>query len=97
MNLVAVNELKSPRKLRERLEAEEELLLTNNGRPMALLLYINEDDNPEDLLKATREARSRVALTRIRNVARTSGADKMTPQEIDELVSGVRAERRAGR
>ena len=38
MRFIAVNELKSPRALRERLRKERELLLTNSGKPMAIML-----------------------------------------------------------
>ncbi|MDA1087341.1 MAG: hypothetical protein O2901_10035 [Verrucomicrobia bacterium] len=95
MDYIAVNELKRPRVVRERLAAAEEMLLTNNGRPMAVLLYVDDEDDPEDVLMAAREARSQIALRRIRERARETGASKLTTPEIDQLVSEVRQERRA--
>ena len=58
MDYIAVNELKRPRVVRERLAAAEEMILTSNGRPMAVIMYVDEEDDPEDVLKAAREARS---------------------------------------
>jgi len=65
MDFIAVNELKRPRVVRERLAASEEMILTSNGRPMAVLMYVGDDDDPEDVLKAAREARSQIALRRV--------------------------------
>ena len=97
MNQWAVKDLKSPRKLRERLGREDEILVTNNGRPMAIIINISQDDDPEELARATRDARSRLALTRIREAAARSGAAQMGSEVIDNLIAKTRAERRAGK
>jgi hypothetical protein len=94
MDYIAVNELKRPRAVRERLAASEEMLLTNNGRPMAVLLYIDEEDDPEDVLMAARDARSQIALRRIRERARRTGAAKLSAGEIDAEIAAARRERR---
>jgi len=93
MNLVPVNALKYPRRLREQLTREHELLITNNGRPMALMLEIRDDEDPELPLRAFREVRSRLALSRIREAARRHGTDGMTLEQINEVVASVREER----
>jgi hypothetical protein len=95
MNYLAVKDLKSPRKLRDRLERENELLLTNNGKPMALILHLAPTDDPEALLQASRDARSRIALSRIREAARRSGADHLDAPAIDRLIAKTRALRRS--
>ncbi|MBT3380797.1 MAG: hypothetical protein HN742_29100 [Lentisphaerae bacterium] len=95
MNLLAVNELKSPRKLRARLLKEKELLLTTNGKPTAVILSIDPAEDPEDILNATREARSRLALSRIREAARRAGTHTMTSPQIDEVIADVRSGRKA--
>jgi len=94
MDYIAINELKKPRAVRERLAAAEEMLLTNNGRPIAVLLYVGDDDDPEDVLMAARDARSQIALRRIREHARRTGAAKWTAPEVDELVAKTRRGRR---
>ena len=94
MNLVPVKALKSPRSLREQLAREHELLITNNGRPMAIMLEIREDEDPEVPLRAFREVRSRLALSRIREAAQRHGTDGMTLEEINAEIALVRADRR---
>ena len=94
MDYIAVNELKRPRMIRERLAASEEMLLTSNGRPMAVLLYVDEDDDPEDVLTAARDARSQIALRRIRQRARETGVSDMSQADIDGLIKKARKDRR---
>ena len=93
MDYIAVNELKRPKAVRERLAASEEMLLTNNGRPMAVLLYVDDEDDPEDVLMAARDARSRISLRRIREQARRTGADKLSASEIDQEIATARRDR----
>ena len=94
MDYIAVNELKRPRAVRERLAASEEMILTSNGRPMAVIMYVDAEDDPEDVLNAAREARSQIALRRIRERARRSGAATMSGQKIDGVIATARRERR---
>ncbi len=90
MDYIAVNELKRPRMVRERLASAEEMLLTSNGRPMAVLMYVDDEDDPEDVLMAAREARSRIALQRIRERARRTGAATLSGSEIDGVITAAR-------
>jgi len=94
MNLVPVNALKSPRRLREKLSEEHELLVTNNGRPMALMFEIREGEDFELPLRAFREARSRLALSRVREAAQRQGTDRMSLADINAEVEAARKERR---
>ena len=94
MDYIAVNELKRPRAIRERLAASEEMILTSNGRPMAVLMYVDAEDDPEDVLNAAREARSQIALRRIRERARRDGTSGMSDQEIDRVIATARRERK---
>ncbi len=66
MNFVSIKDLKKPRNVRDRLRKEGELLLMNNGRPVAIMLDVADESDPQDMLDAVREARSRQALSRIR-------------------------------
>jgi len=94
MDYIAVNELKRPRAVRERLAAAEEMILTSNGRPMAVIMYVDEEDDPEDVLKAAREARSQIALRRIRERARRTGADTLSGPQIDGVIAAARRDRK---
>lgn len=97
MNFLAVKDLKTPRIIRERLRKEGELLLMNNGKPMALLLDVDQQDDPQAILDAVRDARSRIALSRVREAARRSGAAGMSMDEIEQEIRQARADRRKSR
>ena len=94
MDFIAVKDLKSTRQVRTRLQREGELLLMNNGKPMALMLDIGPDEDVLALLESTREARGRLALRRVRDAARESGAAGMTLAEINHEIGQTRAARR---
>ncbi len=93
MGFIAIKDLKTPRMVRDRLRREGELLLMNNGKPMALLLNIEPDEDALALIESTREARSRLALSRIREAARRSGVADFTMDEIDREIAQARNER----
>jgi len=90
MKMVSTHELKAARKLRESLAREHELLVTNNGRPMALMLELAPDEDPEAALAAAREARTRRALSRVRQASRDAGSYKYDLDEINRIVAEVR-------
>lgn len=90
MNLIAVKDLKAPKVLRERLRREGELLLTSDGKPMAVLVNVAPTDDPELVMGAIRQARSRLALSRIRDAARHSGAAHLSAGRIEQEIVAVR-------
>jgi len=95
MNFVAVKDLKAPRLLRQRLQKEQTVLLTSNGKPMAVMLNVNSGEDPELILKAAREARSRMALQQIWKTAREAGSARLNPDDINRLIAKTRKVRRA--
>jgi len=97
MNLIAIKDLKQPRRLKERLLAEKELLLTSDGRPVAVLVNVDATTDPEAMIQAIRDSRSRLALSRIREAAQRSGAGCMDMAEIDREIAAARKARRSRR
>jgi len=95
MNFLAVKDLKKPRLLRQRLQREQTILLTSSGKPMAIMLNVNNDEDPETVLKAIREARSRMVLQRIWNTARDKGSNRINPNDINLLIEKTRKARKS--
>lgn len=93
MNYLAVKDLKAPRYVRETLGKYGEVMVMNNGRPMALMLDIGPDEDPTALLDAVHEARGRLALSRIRETTRRKGTAKMTLSAINAEIAAARRER----
>lgn len=82
--------------IRKDLSSEQEIVLTANGHPFAILAAVDEDTF-EERLDALRRARARALLDRIRAGAKAKGVDKLTMQEINTEIARVRRERRSGR
>jgi antitoxin (DNA-binding transcriptional repressor) of toxin-antitoxin stability system len=94
MKFVSVRDLrgKSADIWRE-LPEEREMVITSNGRPVAILAAVNES-NLEESLAAFRQTRAidAVASVQRRSVAR--GADALTSDDINAEIATVREARR---
>ena len=66
-----------------------EVVITNNGRPAALMLDIS-GGNFEEVLQAVRQARAMIAVNRMRESARKTGLDKMSLEEINAEIAAAR-------
>jgi len=75
------------------LPAEQELVVTNNGRPVAILSAVNESDL-EESLSAIRRARAAGALMNLQRRSMERGTDSITMDEIDAEIRAVRDKRR---
>lgn len=92
MKFVTVRELRNTSGEVWRRLAEEELVLTANGRPVGLLVGIDEG-NLEATLRELRRARAAAAVSRMRESARVSGRSRMTRQEIEREIQVARRQR----
>jgi len=95
MQLIAIQDLKQPRRLKERLRAEKELLLTSDGRPVAVLVNVDVSEDPETMIRCIRDSRSRLALSRIREAAARSGTANMSLEQINREIAATRKARRS--
>lgn len=94
MDFVTVRELRAESaKVWEKLEAGEEVVITRNGKPFALLVH-TEPSELEEQLRALRWAHFDRLLAEQHKRAAESGLDKMTMEEINAEIAAVRRERR---
>lgn len=97
MNIIAIKDLKQPRRLKERLSTEKELLLTSDGKPVAVLVNVGAGEDPDLVIQALRDSRSRLALARARESARKAGTSGMSMRDIEKEIATARKERRISR
>lgn len=71
---------------------EREMIITNNGRPVALLTAIDET-NVEESLAAWRQVRATQALTAIQQQSMQKGTDSLSMDEIDAEIAQSRESR----
>lgn len=75
------------------LPAEREVVITSNGRPIAILSAVNES-NLEESVSAIRQARAIEAVMSLQRRSVERGIRGITMEEIDAEVKAVRKKRR---
>lgn len=95
MRFFSVRDLRSKgRQVWKELESEKELIVTSNGRPIALLTGVTEE-NFEQILRDLRRARALRAVDEIQRRSVEAGLDRMTDKEIEiEIRQARRARKR---
>jgi antitoxin (DNA-binding transcriptional repressor) of toxin-antitoxin stability system len=74
------------------LSREKEMVVTVNGRPIAILAAITES-NLEESLAAFRQARAVEAVVSMQRSSAEQGTDKISMEEIDAEIKAVRKKR----
>lgn len=94
MNFYSVRDLRTqPRQVWEKLSEVHELVITNNGRPSALMIEI-DDDNMEDVLASVRQSMAMRATNKLRTASVANGNSRMTQEEIDAEIAAARKGRK---
>jgi hypothetical protein len=71
---------------------EREMIITSNGRPIAILASIS-GSNLEESLAAFRQARAVEAVASLQRRSIEQGTDRITMNEIDAEIKAVRKKR----
>jgi len=71
---------------------EKELVVTSNGKPIAILSAVQED-RLEETLAAIRRARAMAAVDAMQQRALKMGLDTMMLEDINAVIAAVRKER----
>ena len=93
MKFVSVRDLrgKSADIWRE-LPDEREMVITSNGRPVAILAAVSES-NLEESLSAFRQARAVDAVASLQRQSAARGLDALTPADVEAEIAAVRQAR----
>jgi prevent-host-death family protein len=93
MEFITVRDLRTrPGQIWDKLRQQQDLILTSNGRPIAVLSHIDEDA-VEATLASLRRARAQAALSRLRADAAARGLDRLSADEIEAEIAAARSER----
>ncbi len=94
MRFITVRELRGrPSEVWSKLSRDKDLILTLNGKPIAILSTVSED-TLESMLIALRRARAVAAVDAIQSRSVTTGTDKLSPDEIHAEIAATRKARR---
>ncbi len=95
MEFVTIRDLRlKPGDVWDKLRRQRELILTSNGRPVAIIAGVGAED-VEETLAALRQARAQAAVARLRRAAAEQGTDQLSAAEIAAEIAQVRRKRRA--
>ena len=90
MRFVSVRELRGrSAAVWKELAEEKDLVITSNGKPIALLSATSEE-TLEESLAAVRRARALAAVTAMQQASLKAGTDRLTRKEIDAEIEAVR-------
>jgi len=90
MKFVTVSDFRTSKSnIWRKLPSERELIVTDNGKPIALLTPLN-DETLEDTISAFRRAKAINAMKQMQEISVSLGNDKMTSEEINAVISDVR-------
>ena len=92
MKFITVRDLRtSPAQIWKQLPEEQEIVITNNGKPIALLTPTSDVDL-EDNLTAVRRARAISAVSKLQKLSAQKGTSTLSLEDINQEISQVRKE-----
>lgn len=95
MEFVTIRDLRlKPGEVWDKLRQQRDLILTSNGRPVAVIVGVGEDD-VEETMAALRRARAQAAVSRLRRAAAEQGINKLSAAEIESEIAQARQARRS--
>jgi antitoxin (DNA-binding transcriptional repressor) of toxin-antitoxin stability system len=93
MKFISVRDLRGKSaEVWKELPAQREVVVTSNGRPIAILSAVSES-NLEESLSAIRQARATEAVMSLQRRSVEEGTDTIAMEEIDSEIKAVRKKR----
>jgi len=93
MKFISVRDLRNKSaQVWKQLPQEREMIITSNGRPIAIIAATSDSDL-EESLSAFRQARAVEAVVSLQRRSVETGNDKITMDEIDAEIKAVRKKR----
>ncbi len=90
MKFVTVRDFRTkPAQIWKDLPIEQEMVITNNGKPIALLTPLS-DENLEDTLKSVRRARAINAVKNMQQISIDNQNIKLSNTDINDIISKTR-------
>ena len=78
-----------------KLAQEDDLVLTANGKPVAILVAVDEQEF-EETAQAIRRARAQMAVSRMRRESARRGLERLSESAIEAEIRAVRSRRKPG-
>ncbi|MEW6171953.1 MAG: type II toxin-antitoxin system Phd/YefM family antitoxin [Bacillota bacterium] len=93
MRFISVRELRlRSAEIWRQLQLEKEMVITSNGKPVAILAGVEGEDVIE-YLATLRRARAMLAVNKIQEQSRRNGKEEISADEIEKEIQAVRRNR----
>ncbi len=93
MQFISVRDLSTkPKEIWSKIK-DEEVVITSNGKPIALLSGVTEE-TLEKTVRSIRRSRALIALEEMQKRSIESGLDKLTDSQIESEIRAVRKSRK---
>jgi antitoxin (DNA-binding transcriptional repressor) of toxin-antitoxin stability system len=93
MRFISVRDLNTkPKEIWSKIKSEE-VVITSNGKPIALLSGVTEE-TLEKTVRSIRRSRALIALEEMQKRSIESGLDKLAESQIESEIQAVRKSRR---
>ncbi len=93
MRFISVRDLNTkPKEIWNKIR-DEEMVITSNGKPIALLSAVTEE-TLEKTIRTIRRSRAVLALEELQKKATESGLERLTDSQIESEIQAVRKSRR---
>lgn len=90
MKFITVRDFRtSPAQIWKTLPDEQEMVITNNGKPIALLTPISDIDL-EETVKSIRKARAINSIAKMQQISIKNGNTKLSEEDINNEISSYR-------
>ena len=90
MKFITVRDIRtSPAQIWKQLPDEQEMVITSNGKPIALLTPLS-DENLEETVKAVRKARAINSVRAMQEISMKSGSSELSNDEIENEITEYR-------
>jgi prevent-host-death family protein len=94
MKFVTVRDFRiRPGSVWSNLEKNEDVVITSNGKPIAILTGVS-DVNFDETMKMLRRAKAEIAVSRMRKASLMKGLSKLPQKEIESEIKSVRKARK---
>jgi antitoxin (DNA-binding transcriptional repressor) of toxin-antitoxin stability system len=90
MKFITVRDFRTyPKKIWDELEKIQEMVITNNGKPIALLTPLY-NSNFESTIKAVRQAKAKLSVDIMREISIKKRNNKLSSKDINLLIEQTR-------
>lgn len=90
MKFIPVRDFRTrPAEIWKKLPEAEEMVITNNGKPIAMLAPVS-DSNLEETLQAFRKVKAMDAVRKMQEISFQNGNNEMTLDEINAEIAATR-------